>query len=46
MVSYVPVIHGEQKTKPTQHAVKSVRSHGLTPDVVRLIFYYSSKFFR
>ncbi|KAI0907286.1 CTP synthase N-terminus-domain-containing protein [Ustulina deusta] len=34
MVSYVPVIHGEQKTKPTQHAVKSVRSHGLTPDVI------------
>ncbi|TGJ79931.1 hypothetical protein E0Z10_g8842 [Xylaria hypoxylon] len=34
MVSYVPVIHGEQKTKPTQHAVKSVRSHGLVPDVI------------
>ncbi|KAI1121475.1 CTP synthase N-terminus-domain-containing protein [Nemania abortiva] len=34
MVSYVPVIHGEQKTKPTQHAVKSVRSHGLIPDVI------------
>ncbi|RYC55164.1 hypothetical protein CHU98_g11046 [Xylaria longipes] len=33
MVSYVPVIHGEQKTKPTQHAVKTVRSHGLIPDV-------------
>ncbi|KAI0435257.1 CTP synthase N-terminus-domain-containing protein [Xylaria sp. FL1042] len=34
MVSYVPVIHGEQKTKPTQHAVKSVRSYGLIPDVI------------
>ncbi|KAH8157446.1 hypothetical protein CIB48_g10805 [Xylaria polymorpha] len=33
MVSYVPVIHGEQKTKPTQHAVRTVRSHGLIPDV-------------
>src|SRR6201995_3508819 len=27
-VSYVPVIHGEQKTKPTQQAIKSVRSAG------------------
>ncbi|KAI1172118.1 CTP synthase N-terminus-domain-containing protein [Nemania sp. FL0916] len=34
MVSYVPVIHGEQKTKPTQHAVKGIRSHGLVPDVI------------
>ncbi|KAI1431854.1 CTP synthase N-terminus-domain-containing protein [Xylaria sp. CBS 124048] len=34
MVSYVPVIHGEQKTKPTQHAVKAVRTHGLVPDVI------------
>lgn len=34
-VSYVPTIHGEQKTKPTQHAVKSVRSYGLVPDLVR-----------
>lgn len=33
-VSYVPTIHGEQKTKPTQHAVKSVRSYGLVPDLV------------
>ncbi|KAG6368724.1 hypothetical protein INS49_002938 [Diaporthe citri] len=32
-VSYVPTIHGEQKTKPTQHAVKSVRSYGLIPDL-------------
>jgi CTP synthase len=34
-VSYVPVIHGEQKTKPTQQAIKAVRSNGLTPDLVR-----------
>jgi CTP synthase len=33
-VSYVPVINGEQKTKPTQHAVKSVRSAGLIPDLI------------
>jgi hypothetical protein len=33
-VSYVPTVHGEQKTKPTQHAVKSVRSYGLIPDIV------------
>ncbi len=33
-VSYVPTVHGEQKTKPTQHAVKSIRSYGLIPDVV------------
>ncbi|KAJ2987152.1 hypothetical protein NUW58_g4663 [Xylaria curta] len=39
MVSYVPVIHGEQKTKPTQHAVKGIRSHGLIPDIVRLVIY-------
>ena len=35
-VSYVPVINGEQKTKPTQHAVKSIRSAGLIPDLVIL----------
>jgi CTP synthase len=33
-VSYIPVIHGEQKTKPTQMAIKAVRSAGLIPDVV------------
>ncbi|RYP21445.1 hypothetical protein DL765_002235 [Monosporascus sp. GIB2] len=33
-VSYVPIIHNEFKTKPTQHAVKTVRSHGLIPDLV------------
>jgi CTP synthase len=35
-VSYIPVINGEQKTKPTQHAVKDVRSAGLAPDLVSL----------
>ncbi|KAI1244602.1 CTP synthase [Eutypa lata] len=34
MVSYVPTVHGEQKTKPTQHAVKSIRSYGLIPDLI------------
>lgn len=33
-VSLVPVIHGEQKTKPTQAAVKDLRSLGLTPDII------------
>ncbi|KAF1961967.1 CTP synthase-like protein [Byssothecium circinans] len=33
-VSYVPVIHGEQKTKPTQQAIKAVRSAGLVPDLI------------
>lgn len=33
-VSYVPVVHGEQKTKPTQMAIKAVRSAGLIPDLI------------
>lgn len=33
-VSLVPVIHGEKKTKPTQAAVKDLRSLGLTPDII------------
>ncbi|KAF2001501.1 CTP synthase-like protein [Amniculicola lignicola CBS 123094] len=33
-VSYVPMIHGEQKTKPTQQAIKAVRSAGLIPDLI------------
>ncbi|KAF2751108.1 CTP synthase [Sporormia fimetaria CBS 119925] len=33
-VSYVPVIHGEQKTKPTQQAIKAARSAGLLPDLI------------
>ena len=33
-VSLVPVINGEQKTKPTQAAVRDLRSLGLTPDLI------------
>lgn len=33
-VSYVPIINGEEKTKPTQHAIRQVRSAGLIPNVV------------
>lgn len=33
-VSLVPVIGGEQKTKPTQQAIREVRSAGLSPDLV------------
>lgn len=33
-VSYVPVINGEQKTKPTQQAVKAVRMAGMIPDLI------------
>jgi CTP synthase len=33
-VSLVPVINGEQKTKPTQQAIKEVRQSGLYPDLV------------
>ena len=35
-VSLVPVLGsvGEQKTKPTQHSVRELRSVGLTPDVI------------
>lgn len=33
-VSYVPIINGEEKTKPTQHAIRQMRSAGLIPDVV------------
>jgi CTP synthase len=35
-VSLVPLVGGEQKTKPTQQAIKDVRSAGLVPDLVRL----------
>lgn len=37
-VSLVPVIQGEQKTKPTQAAIKDARSAGLSPDLVGLPF--------
>ncbi|KZF26709.1 CTP synthase [Xylona heveae TC161] len=33
-VSLVPVVGGEQKTKPTQQAIKDVRSAGLSPDLI------------
>jgi len=34
-VSLVPVIGGEQKTKPTQAAIRDLRGLGLVPDMVR-----------
>lgn len=34
-VSLVPVISEEQKTKPTQQAIRDVRAAGLSPDLVR-----------
>ena len=33
-VSLVPCLSGEQKTKPTQHGVKDLRSLGLSPSVI------------
>lgn len=33
-VSLVPLIHGEQKTKPTQASIRDLRGLGLTPDLV------------
>ncbi|CZR60504.1 probable CTP synthase [Phialocephala subalpina] len=33
-VSYVPVINEEQKTKPTQQAIKEVQKLGLHPDLI------------
>lgn len=33
-VSLIPILHGEQKTKPTQQAIRTVRSAGLNPDLV------------
>jgi CTP synthase len=33
-VSLVPVVGGQQKTKPTQQAIRDVRSVGLSPDLV------------
>jgi len=33
-VSLVPVINGEQKTKPTQASIKDLRSYGLTADFI------------
>lgn len=33
-VSLVPVIHSEQKTKPTQFAIKDLRSLGISPHII------------
>ena len=33
-VSLVPVVSGEQKTKPTQQAIREARSAGLSPDLI------------
>lgn len=33
-VSLIPVINDEQKTKPTQTAIKEINSQGLTPDII------------
>ena len=33
-VSLIPVVSGEQKTKPTQQAIRDARSAGLQPDLV------------
>lgn len=33
-VSFIPVVNREQKTKPTQQAIRVVRSAGLYPDLV------------
>ena len=37
-VSLVPLVNGEQKSKPTQQSIKDVRSAGLSPDLVRFPF--------
>ena len=39
-VSLVPDMHGEQKTKPTQTTVHSLRGLGLLPDLVRPLLLY------
>jgi CTP synthase len=36
-VSLVPLIGGEQKTKPTQASIRDLRGLGLAPDLVRLL---------
>jgi CTP synthase len=33
-VSLIPIVSGEQKTKPTQQAIRDVRSAGLSPDLI------------
>jgi CTP synthase len=34
-VSHIPIVNADQKTKPTQQAIRIVRSAGLDPDLVR-----------
>ncbi len=34
LVSYLPVLNGEIKSKPTQYAVRSVNATGIQPDVI------------
>eukprot|EP01016_Furgasonia_blochmanni_P037626 TRINITY_DN444_c0_g1_i5.p1 TRINITY_DN444_c0_g1~~TRINITY_DN444_c0_g1_i5.p1 ORF type:complete len:649 (+),score=129.01 TRINITY_DN444_c0_g1_i5:360-2306(+) len=34
LVSYVPLVNDELKTKPTQHAAKELRTAGLIPNVI------------
>lgn len=33
-VSLVPIVNGEQKTKPTQASIRDLRGLGLTPDLI------------
>ncbi|KUJ09165.1 CTP synthase [Mollisia scopiformis] len=33
-VSYVPLIHGEEKSKPTQHSIRGALQAGLIPDLI------------
>ena len=42
-VSLIPVVGGEQKSKPTQQAIKDVRAAGLSPDLVSLILSWISR---
>lgn len=37
-VSLIPVVGGEQKTKPTQAGVRDLRGLGLLPDLVSMRF--------
>lgn len=37
-VSYLPSVNGEQKSKPTQQAIREVRSAGSNPELVRFSF--------
>ena len=43
-VSLVPDMHGEQKTKPTQTTVHSLRGLGLLPDLVSFFWLLSFRY--